>query len=167
MYKPNIADSAFIAKGAAVYGNVTVKDNASIWYHTTVRSEKQPIVIGACSNIQDNAVVHVDLNYKVEIGDYVTVGHSAIVHGCTVGDNTLIGMGAIILNGAKVGKNCIIGAAALVTENAVIPDNSLVVGVPGKVIRTLNEEEIQHIRMNAEHYIEQKEIFANMEKEEC
>ncbi|MDD6202080.1 MAG: gamma carbonic anhydrase family protein [Lachnospiraceae bacterium] len=153
MLVPQIAESAFIAKSADVIGNVTIGEDSSVWYHATIRCAHRPIVIGKGTNIQDNAVIHVDKNYAVTIGDYVTVGHSAIVHGCSVGDNTLIGMGAVILNGAKVGKNCIIGAGALITQNVVIPDNSLVIGSPAKVIRRVTEEEVQANLTNAREYI--------------
>ena len=113
----------YIAEGAVVKGQVTMADGASVWYNATVRGDSEPIEIGRNSNIQDNAVVHVDLSHSVRIGDNVTIGHSAIVHGCTIGDNTLIGMGAIVLNGARIGKNCIIGAGALVTQGTDIPDH--------------------------------------------
>ena len=128
----------FVASGAKVIGNVELGENVGIWFNAVVRADKSKIHIGNNSNIQDNCTVHVEKDLNVYIGDGVTVGHNAIVHGCTVGDNTLIGMGAIIMNRAIIGKNCIIGAGAIVTENAVIPDNSLVIGAPGKVKRELN-----------------------------
>ena len=156
MKTPVISSDSFIAKGAAVYGNVTLGSDTSVWYNATIRSMEEPIVIGEGSNVQDNAVVHVDSGYPVTVGSYVTIGHGAIVHGCTVGDNTLIGMGAIILNGAVVGKNCIIGAGTLVTQNKVIPDNSLVIGSPGKIIRQVTAEELEHSILNAKHYIDEK-----------
>ena len=127
-----IHDTAFIAPGAVVLGDVTIGENSGIWYNAVVRGDGDSIVIGKESNIQDNAVVHLGSGYPVEIGDHVTIGHGAIVHGCKIGDNTMIGMGAILMNGCKIGKNCIIGAGALVTQNVEIPDNSLVVGNPGK-----------------------------------
>lgn len=146
-------EQAYIAEGAIVLGDVTLGEDSSVWFHATVRADREKIVIGTGSNIQDNAVVHVDAGYPVTIGDYVTVGHGAIVHGCEVQSNTLIGMGAIILNGAKIGKNCIIGAGALVTQNAVIPDNSLVVGCPGKVLREVTEAELASSLENAKEYV--------------
>lgn len=161
---PVIDSSAFIAKGAIVIGNVTLEADVSIWYNATVRSSDDPIRIGQGSNVQDNAVIHVDKHYKVDIGKNVTIGHSAVVHGCLVGDNTLIGMGAIILNGASVGKNCIIGAGALVTQGAVIPDNSLVVGCPGKVIRQVSKEDVDASIHNALHYIEEAKLYRLMEE---
>lgn len=146
----------YIAEGAVVKGQVTMADGASVWYNATVRGEgdSEPIEIGRNSNIQDNAVVHVDLSHSVRIGDNVTIGHSAIVHGCTIGDNTLIGMGAIVLNGARIGKNCIIGAGALVTQGTDIPDGSLAFGSPAKVIRALTADEIEENHRNAMHYVE-------------
>ncbi|MBO5372917.1 MAG: gamma carbonic anhydrase family protein [Lachnospiraceae bacterium] len=161
MKKPSISTHAFIAEGAIVRGDVTISDDCSIWFHTTIRAEKASIFIGSSSNIQDNAVLHVDAGYPVSIGSYVTVGHSAIVHGCTIGDNTLIGMGATILNGANIGKNCIIGANALVPQNMTIPDHSLVVGVPGRILRKTTPEEIASNRANALSYVKEASDYQN------
>ncbi len=155
MEKAKIHESAFIAEGAVVLGNITVGEESSVWFHSTVRADRESVTIGKRSNIQDNAVVHVDAGFSVYIGDNVTVGHGAIIHGSIIEDNTLIGMGAIILNGAKVGKNCIIGAGALVTQNMMIPDSSLVVGNPGKVMRKVTEEEKQSNLHNATVYVEE------------
>ena len=163
MIKPQIDSSAFIAKGAAVYGNVTIKKEANIWYNATIRSVDDSVIIGEGTNIQDNAVVHTDKGYIVNIGSFVTIGHGAIVHGCSIGDNSLIGMGAIILNGAKIGNNCIVGAGALITKNTVIPDNSLVLGSPAKVIRQVTCEEIQASIDNAKLYIKERLIYAENE----
>ena len=164
MINPKIDPSAFVAHGAAVYGNVTLGKKSNIWYNATIRSLDDPIIIGEGTNIQDNAVIHTDKGYVVEIGSLVTIGHGAIVHGCCIGDHSLIGMGAIILNGAKVGKNCIVGAGALITKNTIIPDNSLVLGSPAKVIREVTPEEIQASIDNARLYIEEREIYAENEK---
>ena len=168
-----IHDTAFIAPGAVVLGDVTIGENSGIWYNAVVRGDRDSIVIGKESNIQDNAVVHLGSGYPVEIGDHVTIGHGAIVHGCKIGDNTMIGMGAILMNGCKIGdntmigmgailmngckigKNCIIGAGALVTQNVEIPDNSLVIGNPGKVKRAVTEEEIRWNLENARIYVEE------------
>lgn len=141
------------AAQAVVIGNVEMGKNSSVFYHATVRANDGRIAVGENTNIQDNCVLHADYGNTLTIGDYVTIGHSAIVHGKSVGDNTLIGMGAIILNGAEVGKNCIIGAGALVTQNAIIPDNSVVIGQPGKVIREVNAAEIEANHRNAMHYV--------------
>lgn len=166
MKKATIDTSAFVAPGAAIYGDVIIGKDCSIWFHATVRGERAPIHIGDGSNIQDNCVVHVDAGHRVEIGRNVTVGHGAIVHGCKIGDNTLIGMGAIVLNGAVIGKNCIIGAGALVTQNTVIPDNSLVLGSPAKVKRSVTAEEAAANIINAGHYVEEgKEYKAYLAEE--
>ena len=163
MIKPQIDSTAFVAKGAAIYGNVTLKKECNVWYNATIRSVDDAIVIGEGSNIQDNAVVHTDKGYTVTIGSLVTVGHGAIIHGCSIGDNSLIGMGAIILNGAKIGNNCIVGAGSLITKNTIIPDNSLVLGSPAKVIRQVTEEEIQASIDNAKLYIEERLIYSENE----
>lgn len=157
MIKPVIADSCYIAEDATVIGNVEIKEKSSVWNHATIRSAHQPITIGSETNIQDNAVVHVDKDFKVIIGSRVTIGHGAIVHGCTISDNTLIGMGSIILNGAVIGKNCIVGAGALVTQNVIIPDGSLVTGNPAKVVRRITQQEEADIINNARMYVEEAE----------
>ena len=144
----------YIAEGAVVKGQVTMADGASVWYNATVRGDSEPIEIGRNSNIQDNAVVHVDLSHSVRIGDNVTIGHSAIVHGCTIGDNTLIGMGAIVLNGARIGKNCIIGAGALVDPGHRIFLTEALHLVSAKVVRALTADEIEENHRNAMHYVE-------------
>ncbi len=163
MKKPVISENVFVAKGAVIRGNVTISSDCGIWFHTTIRAEEAPIFIGAASNIQDNCVLHVDTGYPIHIGAFVTVGHGAILHGCTIEDNTLIGMGATVLNGAVIGKNCIIGANALIPQGMVIPDNSLVVGVPGRILRTTTEEEILSNHNNAIYYVKEA---ASYQKEE-
>lgn len=152
---PQIHPAVYIADGAVVRGEVSIGEESSVFFHATVRAEKAQILIGKQTNIQDNCVLHVDAGEILEIGNGVTIGHSAVVHCRKVGDNSLIGMGAILLNGAVVGKNCIIGAGALVTKNTVIPDGSLVLGQPGKVVRELTREEIDANRRNAMHYVEE------------
>ena len=154
-----IHESAFIAPGAIVLGDVTIEEDCGIWYHATVRGDRAPIRIGRASNIQDNCVVHVDAEHPVNIGANVTVGHGAILHGCTIEDNTLIGMGAILLNGCHIGRNCIIAAGALITQNTVIPDNSLVLGNPGKIKREVTKEEVTSILQNALHYVEEAKRY--------
>lgn len=149
---PKIHEEAFIAETADVLGDVTIGEGTSIWYGAVVRGDMNTIVIGKYSNVQDNSSLHVDSNEPLKIGDYTTIGHNAVVHGCTIGNNCLIGMGAIILNNAIIGDNCIIGAGALITEGAVIPPNSLVLGAPGKVKRELTEDDIKSIRDNAVRY---------------
>lgn len=156
---PQIEKNVFVAQGAIIRGDVTIGEHSSVWFNAVLRAETASIVIGRNTNIQDNCVLHVDAGADVRIGDQVTIGHNAVVHGCTIGDNTLIGMGAIILNHAVIGKNCIIGAGALITQNTVIPDNSLVIGNPGKVKRVLTSAESADITSNAFHYVEEAEIY--------
>ncbi len=160
MKTPNIHESAFIAPDADIYGDVTVGEDCSIWFHAVIRAETAGIAIGKGSNVQDNAVLHVDEGYPVRIGENVTIGHGAIVHGCSVGDNTLIGMGAILLNGAKIGRNCIVGAGALVTQNTVIPDGSLVIGSPAAIRRQVSDKEVQDSLKNACHYVKEGKAYA-------
>lgn len=151
-----------MAPGAVIKGNVMIGAGSSIWYHTTIRTEYDEIAIGENTNIQDNCVLHVNKGEPMEIGNGVTVGHGAILHGKKVGDNTLIGMGAILLNGSIIGKNCIIGAGTLVTQNTVIPDNSLVVGQPGRVKREVTQEEIEANRNSATHYVEDGAMMSDL-----
>ena len=140
------------ASNASIIGDVTLEKNTSIRFNVTLRGDVENIYVGEGSNIQDGSVLHTDPGYPLKIGRDVTIGHLVMLHGCTVGDNSLIGIGAIILNGAKIGKNCIIGANALVTENKVIPDNSLVIGSPGKIARQVSNDEAKSITENAIHY---------------
>lgn len=164
--KPEIAKSAFIAPDAAVYGDVRIGEECSVWFHATVRAGAGSVLIGARTNVQDNCVIHVDKGFDVRVGENVTIGHSAIVHGCTVGDNSLIGMGAILLNGASVGKNCIVGAGALVTQGMVVPDGSLVLGSPARIVRRVRQEELEANLKNARHYVEEeKEYKAQLQAE--
>lgn len=145
-------EDVFIAEGAVCLGDVAIGRESSIFYHATVRADRERIRIGEMTNIQDNCVVHVDEGFPVTIGDGVTIGHGAVIHGCTIGDNTLVGMGAIILNGAEIGKNCIVGAGALITQNTIVPDNTLMLGSPAKAVRKVTPEEARHNRKNAEKY---------------
>ncbi len=147
-------DSIFIANGAQVIGDVEIGKDSAVWYNAVVRGDSCKIIIGQRTNIQDLACLHVDKKYSLSIGDDVTIGHSAIVHGCTVGSRVLIGMGAIVMNGAQIGDDCIIGAGALVTENVVIPSGSMVYGSPAKVVRELTPAEKQGILDNATLYVE-------------
>lgn len=153
------SDNYFIAHNATVIGSVIIGDNVSIWFNTVLRGDNDVITIGAETNIQDGAVVHVDPGKPVTIGRGVTVGHKAVIHGCTIGDNTLIGINAVILNGAQIGNNCLIGANAFIPEGKVIPDGSLVVGAPGRVLRQLTEEQIAGLRKSAAGYVENGRRF--------
>ncbi len=150
-----IDSSAWVAPGAFVLGDVEVGKDCGIWYNAVLRGDIAPIKIGDRTNVQDNAVIHVDFDKPAIIGNDVTIGHGAIVHGCTIGDNSLIGMGAIVLNGAEIGENCIIGAGALVTQNKKIPAGSMAFGNPAKVIRQLTQEEIDGITYNAKVYVDE------------
>lgn len=157
--RPTVADTAWIAPDANVIGNVVLHENTSIWFSATLRGDNEVIEIGAGSNVQENSVFHTDLGYPLTIGRNCTIGHKVMLHGCSIGDGSLIGMGATILNGAKIGKNCLIGAGALITENKEIPDGSLVMGAPGKVVRTLDAAAISHLEASALHYQENARRF--------
>ena len=157
---PQIATTAWIAPGCYVIGDIVVADKASVWFGTTLRGDNERISVGAGSNIQENCVLHTDMGYPLEIGVGCTIGHKAMLHGCNIGDNTLIGMGATVLNGAVIGKNCLIGAGALITEGKEIPDGSLVMGVPGKVVRALDAVAIDGLRLSALHYQENAARFS-------
>ena len=160
-----IGKEVFIANTATVVGDVVLGDNSSVWFGSVVRGDSDKIEIGKNSNVQDTAVVHVDPNTPTKIGDNVTVGHGAIIHGATVGNNSLIGMRATLLNNAVIGENCIIGAHALVTEGKIIPDNSLVLGSPGKVVKTYTDEEVAANNRNSGAYvIKGKEYLAGKYK---
>ena len=144
----------WIAPNASVMGNVIMKKNSSVWFGAVIRGDNEPIEIGENSNIQDNSVLHTDMGKPLTIGTNVTIGHKVMLHGCAIGDGSLIGIGAIVLNGAKIGRNCLIGAGSLITEGKEIPDNSMVVGSPGRVIRTLTPEQAVGIAAGAAHYVE-------------
>ncbi len=150
----------WVAPNASVIGNVILHPNASVWFGATLRGDNDPITVGPDSNIQDGSVLHTDLGSPLTLGRGVTVGHNAMLHGCEVGDYSLIGIGAVVLNGAKIGRNCIIGANALITEGKVIPDNSLVMGQPGKVVRERDPEHIAVLQMSADHYVQNWKRFA-------
>ena len=152
--------SFWIAPGAYVIGRVTIARDASVWFGAVLRGDNEVLEIGEGTNIQEHVMVHSDPGYPVSIGRNVTVGHRAIVHGCTIGDNSLIGMGATVLNGARIGRNCLIGAGALVTESKEIPDGSLVMGAPGKVVRALDEAAIKGLEASAQIYIRNWKRFA-------
>lgn len=149
---PQIAEDTWIAPDANLIGRIVVEETASVWFCATLRGDNETITVGAGSNIQENCVLHTDMGYPLTIGKGCTIGHKVMLHGCTIGDNSLIGMGATVLNGAKIGKNCLIGAGALITEGKEIPDGSLVMGVPGKVVRELDEAAIDGLRKSALGY---------------
>ena len=157
--EPVLKKGVYLAETATVIGDVILEEDVSVWFGSVIRADKASIHIGQCSNIQDNCMLHTDPNHTIKIGKNVTVGHQAILHGCHIEDESLIGMGSTILNGAHVGKHCIIGANALITENMQIPDNSVVVGCPGKIIKQVSEEQIAHILDNASEYVKLKEDY--------
>lgn len=149
---PALHPTAFVAAGARVVGGVTLHEGSSVWYNAVLRADSDAITIGVGSNLQDNVAVHVDAGHPVVIGENVSVGHNAVVHGCTIGDGSLIGMGSVVLSGAVIGDGCLIAGGAVVLEGAVIPPGSLVAGVPGRVRRELTEDEKAGILRNAHHY---------------
>ncbi|RME38662.1 MAG: gamma carbonic anhydrase family protein, partial [Thermoflexia bacterium] len=157
--RPCIHPTAFVAPGAVIVGDVTIDEEASIWFGCVLRAEEAPIHIGPCSNIQDLTVIHTDVDRPCRVGAGVTVGHRAVLHGAVVEDGALVGIGAILLNGAVVGAEAIVGAGAVVPEGAVIPPRTLALGVPAKVVRELREEEIGRLRRDAAHYVEKAQAY--------
>ncbi|MGH1453717.1 MAG: gamma carbonic anhydrase family protein [Paracoccaceae bacterium] len=151
----------WVAPGSHVMGKVVLEEATSVWFGCTLRGDNEVIFIGQGSNVQENVVMHSDKGFPLTVGAGCTIGHKAMLHGCTIGDNSLIGMGATVLNGARIGKNCLIGAGALVTEGKEIPDGSLVMGAPGKVVRQLDEAAINGLRASALHYQENMRRFKN------
>lgn len=147
-------DDYFIADNATVIGSVVLENNASVWFNAVIRGDNDVITVGENSNVQDGSVLHTDEGVQLTIGKNVTVGHKVMLHGCDIGENSLVGINSVILNGAKIGKNCLIGANTLIPEGKEIPDGSLVVGSPGKVVRELTEEQIQGLEYSALHYVE-------------
>ncbi len=156
---PEVADDTWIAPDANVIGRVVIETGASVWFGCTLRGDNEEIRVGRGSNVQENCVMHTDMGYPLTIGAGCTIGHKAMLHGCTIGENSLIGMGATVLNGAVIGRDCLIGAGALVTEGKEIPDGSLVVGAPGRVVRGLDADAIAGLRASAVHYQERMRRF--------
>jgi carbonic anhydrase/acetyltransferase-like protein (isoleucine patch superfamily) len=149
---PQIHADTWVAPDANLIGKVVMEERSSVWFGCTIRADHEEIRVGEGSNVQENCIMHVDAGFPLTIGKDCTIGHKAMLHGCTIGDGSLIGMGATVLNGAKIGKNCLIGAGALVTEGKEIPDNSVVMGTPGKVVKTLSPEHAQRMAAGALHY---------------
>lgn len=156
---PRIADSAWVADSAEVMGDVVLGEEVSLWFGVVARGDTAAIRIGAQTNIQDLSVLHADVGMPLTIGSGVTVGHKAMLHGCTVGDDSLIGIGAVVLNGAKIGKGCLVGAGSLVTEGKEFPDGSMIMGTPAKVVRQLTPEQLQGLRDSARHYVANAQRF--------
>lgn len=163
--RPEVHASAWIAPGSYVIGKIRLGADSSVWFGCTLRGDNEWIEIGAGTNVQENCVMHTDIGFPMVIGQDCTIGHKAMLHGCTIGDNTLIGMGATVLNGAKIGNNCLIGAGALITEGKEIPDGSLVMGAPGKVVRSLDDATIARLTESALHYQQNARRFATGMKE--
>lgn len=152
--RPQVDSSCFVADSAQVIGSVVLEPNASVWFGVVIRGDNDLITIGADSNVQDTTVIHTDSGIEVRVGRGVTIGHRVMLHGCEVGDYSLIGIGAIVMNRAKIGRNCLIGAGALITEGKQIPDRSLVMGAPGRVVRQISDAEVQVLQASAAHYVE-------------
>ena len=156
---PAIAPSAYITDSATIVGRVTIGEDSSVWFQATVRGDNEDITIGRNCNLQEGAVLHADPGFPLNMGDHVSVGHQAMIHGCTIGEGSLIGIQAVILNGARIGKNCLVGAGALVTEGKEFPDNSLIIGSPARVLRTLDDKAIANLRRIADSYAERSQLF--------
>ena len=158
-HAPEIDASAYVADSANLIGKVTVEANASVWFGVTIRGDNERITIGENSNVQEGTVMHTDMGYPMTIGKNVTIGHQAMLHGCTIGDGSLVGIQAVILNGAKIGKGCLVGAGALVTEGKEFPDHSLIIGAPAKAVRTLTAEDLLRLQGNADTYVARGQLF--------
>ena len=157
---PQLGNGAWVADSAQVMGSVVLGENASVWFGTVLRGDSETITIGRNSNVQDLSVIHADPGVPATIGENVTIGHQVMLHGCTIGDNTLIGIQAVVLNNAKIGRNCIVGAGSVVTEGKEFPDNSLIIGSPAKVVRTLDEAAVANLQRIAQHYVDNGRRFA-------
>ncbi len=158
-HAPEIDATAYVADSANLIGKVTLEANASVWFGVTIRGDNERITIGANSNVQEGTVMHTDIGFPLTIGSNVTIGHQAMLHGCSVGDGSLIGIQAVILNGAKIGKGCLVGAGALVTEGKEFPDHSLIIGAPAKAVRTLAPDDIARLEASAASYVARGQLF--------
>ena len=152
--KPDLHDTVWVADSAQVIGNVTLGEGSSVWFGVVIRGDSDAISVGAGSNIQDNSTLHADVGMPLVIGKNVTIGHQVMLHGCTIGDGSLIGIQAVVLNNAKIGKNCLVGAGALVTEGKEFPDGSMILGSPAKAVRQLSPEQIEGLKMSAQDYMD-------------
>ncbi|MGG1943201.1 gamma carbonic anhydrase family protein [Trinickia sp. NRRL B-1857] len=158
-HAPTIHESVFVADTATIVGKVTLEENASVWFGAAIRGDNEPITIGCGSNVQEGAVLHTDPGRPLSLGRDVTVGHQAMLHGCTIGDNSLVGIQAVVLNGAVIGRNCLVGAGSVVTENKTFPDRSLILGSPARVARELTDEEVERLAQSAKSYVERRALF--------
>ncbi|MDR7149113.1 carbonic anhydrase/acetyltransferase-like protein (isoleucine patch superfamily) [Hydrogenophaga palleronii] len=156
---PRMAESAWVADSAQVMGNVVLSEDSSVWFGATLRGDTETITVGRGSNVQDGSVMHADIGYPLTVGENVTIGHMVMLHGCTIGDESLIGIGATVLNGSVIGKNCLVGAGSLVTEGKTFPDGSMIMGSPAKVVKTLTPEQIEGLRRSAQHYVENAQRY--------
>ena len=156
---PRIADSAWVADSAQVIGNVDLAEDSSVWFGAILRGDTEPLRIGRGSNVQDGTIIHADVGFPVTVGEGVTIGHQVMLHGCSIGDGSLIGIQAVILNGARIGKHCLVGAGALVTEGKEFPDGSMIIGSPAKVVRQLTPEQIERLKGSAAHYVDNARRF--------
>jgi carbonic anhydrase/acetyltransferase-like protein (isoleucine patch superfamily) len=156
---PQVSASAWVADSAQVIGRVALADDASVWFGVVIRGDTETITVGKGSNIQDMSVLHADVGSPLTVGEGVTVGHKVMLHGCTIGNNSLIGIGAVVLNGAKIGNNCLVGAGSLVTEGKEFADGSLIVGSPARVVRQLGPEQIEGLRHSAQHYVHNANFY--------
>ena len=159
--RPVVAASAYVAPGAAIAGRIRLSEGSSVWFNAVLRGDNEWITLGARSNVQDGCVLHTDMGFPLDIGEDCTIGHMAMLHGCTIGRGSLIGIGAVVLNGARIGANCLIGAKALITEGKVIPDGSLVMGAPGKIVRQLDQAEIARMAAGTASYVANARRFAS------
>lgn len=156
---PDIDPSAYIADSANIIGKARIEANASVWFDVTIRGDNELITVSENSNVQEGCILHTDPGFPLVVGKNVTVGHQAMLHGCTIGDGSLVGIQAVILNGAKIGRNCLVGAGALVTEGKDFPDNSLIIGSPAKAVRTLSEEDVARMHRNTANYVKRGQQF--------
>ncbi|SFU75890.1 gamma carbonic anhydrase family protein [Pseudoduganella namucuonensis] len=163
-HAPEIDASAFVADNATLIGKVTLEPNASVWFGATLRGDNERITIGENSNVQEGTVMHTDMGYPLTVGKNVTIGHQAMLHGCTIGDGALIGIQAVILNGARIGKGCLVGAGALVTEGKEFPDNQLIIGSPAKAVRTLTPEDAERLLASAANYAQRGQQYKSQLK---
>lgn len=152
-HTPDVAETAFVATEAVLVGQVTLCPHSSVWFGAVIRGDNEPIIIGAASNVQEGAVLHADPGFPLTVGERVTIGHQAMLHGCTIGEGSLIGIQAVVLNGAVIGKHCLVGAGAIVTERKVFPDRSLILGAPAKVVRELTDAEFANLERSAADYV--------------
>ncbi len=159
--RPTLGTGAWVADSAQVIGAVSLGPDSSVWFGTVIRGDTESITVGARSNIQDASVLHADIGKPLVVGDDVTVGHQVMLHGCTIGDGSLIGIGAVVLNGARIGKHCLVGAGSLVTEGKEFPDGSMILGSPAKLVQSISPEQIERLRWSARHYVDNARRFAS------